>query len=417
MRDNMEYEISVLIDIFKKYKEKIYIYKSPEELFGELNRNGKTKIDVLKEKYKTLLFDYSADKYNHYDDKELFDVSSTISRKIIELYKLAEEKVNKGTYGQVDNHVIIEKGKHKYEITKLESQEDFSDIFQGVNVNTKDNVWIKMSRVKDESETLLKSGTISSNNMFVSNEIKTLKYIDSIKDDAFQKVRKQHFPIMVDSFELTSETDDYDTINQKVLVAKRFDDVKSYDLVSIREKFKTGVPLYHGCWMLARMLSAIGHLHSQNILHGNVHPNGIFIVPKDHNVVISNFEFSVVDYTTLTTRYVGVTKHYTAPEVDVDVEPHPRTDLYSIGMNMIYLLGGDIKKKTLPKKLEMIDVKNTNKIEHERGIRGIQNLILSLVNTNPVGRSDDAWRSWHQLSDLRKAAFGKQTFIEFNVPD
>ena len=413
----MEYEISVLIGIFKEYKEKIYTFKSPEELFGELSNGNKTQLEILKEKYKTLLIDHSADKYNHYNNKELFDISSDISQKIIELYKQAEDKINNETYGKKVDIVFIENGTNKYEVFKLESQEDFAETFQGINSKTKEDVWIKASIIKDENDNFITSGLISSNNEFISNEIRMLKRIDSIKDDDFQKVRKQHFPIMIDNFELVHEIEDYDTINQKILVAKRFKDVKSYDLVTLREKFKKGIPLYHGCWILARMLSAIGHLHSKNIIHGNIQPSGIFIIPKDHNVVISNFEFSIIDYTLQSAKYVGITNQYSAPEIDVDIKPHPRTDLYSIGMTVIYLLGGDIKNKTLPKELEMIDVKNINIVEYERGIRGIQNLILSFVNNNSFARSDDAWRAWHQLSDLRKAAFGKQTFIKFNVLD
>ncbi len=407
-----EYEVNALINIFKDFRDRIYGYIYPEELFEELRGNSlDEKMESLKEKFRKLIIDYGADRYNHYDNQELFDISSEISRKIIEFENLAEQGIRNGTYGEKRNvKGLTVNGKYEYQINKLESQADFSETFLGTYKDIKENmqpICVKMARVSDEDGVLFDSDEVEMNNKSIRHEINMLKHLDSINDDVFQKVRRQHFPILIDDFKIS-----FGNIERDVMVTKH---VPAYDFVALREKFKNGVPLYHACWMLARMLSAVGHLHSQNIIHGNIHPEGLFVNPQDHNVTIADFEFSIVDYESEKMKYIGITKDYTAPEVYKGAIPHPSADMYSIGMSMIYILGGDVEKRSLPLQFEMIDKVYPREMERVRGIEGIKNLILLFVNQHPLARSDDAWKAYHQLASLRKMAFGKLSFVEFNV--
>ncbi len=407
-----KYEVDMLIEIFRDFKNKIYKYEYPEELFGELKESSsRKKLDLLKEKFRKLILDYGADRYNRYDCQELFDISSEISRKIIEFENLAEDAIREGTYGEKRNvRDFVVNGKYEYQINKLESQSDFYETFLGTYKNDKDKdepICVKMARISDDDGMLLDSNEIDLNNDSISHEIDTLKHLDSINDDMFQKVRRQHFPVLIDNFKVLSSD-----VERCAFVINH---VPAYDFVSLRERFGNGVPLYHACWMLARILSAAGHLHYNKIIHGNIHPEGLFVNSHDHNVTLADLEFSILGYESKQAKYIGATEDYTAPEVHKRTIPYPTTDMYSIGMSMIYILGGDVKKRTLPTKFEMIDVINSDEIERERGINGIRNLILSFVNLHPLARSDDAWKAYHQLSSLRKLAFGKPSFIEFNV--
>ncbi len=412
----MDFEINTLIGIFRDYRKKIYKYKYSEEMFENLN--GKTvneKMESLKNKFKKLMQDYAADKYSRYNSKELFHISSEIQRKIIELEKDAEEKVTNGTYGEktgpvnTNGHSTVIVDKREYRIFEILARKDIADIHRGeyMNGNKPELVWIKISRDTDDDGDPLDEDSIEFNNNSIVNEILTLKDLDTIKDPVFQKVRKQHFPVLLDSFEYPSSAD-MDNQTRKASVIKYF---KGYDLVTLREKFPKGVPLYHVCWILARLLSATGHLHFNKRLNGNITPSGIYVIPQDHNVIMGDFTFSIRDFDSKQTRYIGITPFYTAPEVDKNTIPHPRTDMYSLGMCMVYLLAGNVEKRTLPDSFEMIPDQKIN----ADGIERIRNLILSFVNKHPLARSDDAWRAYHQLSKLRKEMFGKQEFIEFAV--
>lgn len=420
----MDFEINTLIDIFRDYKNKIYKYKYSEEMFEDID--GKTvneKMESLKKKFKKLMQDYAADKYSRYNSKELFNISSEIQRKIIELEKDAEEKVVNGTYGKriglvnTNGYSVIIVDNREYRIYKVLARKDMADIHRGeyVNGSTPEPVWIKISRDTDDDGDPLDSDAIKFNNDSIANEILTLKDLDTIKDPCFQKVRKQHFPVLLDNFEYlpnmdTGDDHQEDPVARQASVIKYF---KGYDLVTLREKYPKGVPLYHACWILARLLSATGYLHFNRRLNGNITPSGIYVIPQDHNVVMGDFMFSIRDLDSKQARYIGITPFYTAPEVDRNTMPHPRTDMYSLGMCMVYLLGGDVEKRILPNSFEMIQ---GQKVVNMDGIERIRNLILSFINKHPLARSDDAWKAYHQLSKLRKETFGKQEFIEFTVP-
>ena len=94
-----DYEIQILIENFTSFKNKINNYKHPEELFGDLSGKLKDdKLESLKLKFRQLLKDYSADKYSRFNDNDLFNISSNISRKIIELEEIAEKQILNNKY-------------------------------------------------------------------------------------------------------------------------------------------------------------------------------------------------------------------------------------------------------------------------------------------------------------------------------
>ncbi len=182
-------------------------------------------------------------------------------------------------------------------------------------------------------------------------------------------------------------------------------------MIALKEKFKDGIPLYHACWIMERMLSAAGHLHFNNILLGNVLPSGIYVFPDDHNVRFTDYTFSLSDYTQKDKKYIGFNKEYTAPEVMQKTIPHPKIDLYSIGMNILYILGGDVEMHTLPTSFVMLPNQKVNINSIER----IRSFIFSLTAKNPRLRLEDAWKAYHQLKQLRKDTFPITEFIEFKV--
>jgi hypothetical protein len=74
--------------------------------------------------------------------------------------------------------------------------------------------------------------------------------------------------------------------------------------------------------------------------------------------------------------------------------------MYSLGKSMVYLLGGNIKTNELPKSVD----------------KRIKDFLMKFLHINPIERTRDAWKSWHELSNLREKVFGtRHQFLEFIV--
>ncbi len=100
-------------------------------------------------------------------------------------------------------------------------------------------------------------------------------------------------------------------------------------------------------WVTQRMLNALYYLHSKGIIHGDVKPPNIIVQPQDHNAVLVDYGLSCIQ-PKATTQAVGYTEVFAAPEILEGKPPLPVSDLYSLGLTMIYALGGDPMTKEIP---------------------------------------------------------------------
>ena len=145
-------------------------------------------------------------------------------------------------------------------------------------------------------------------------------------------------------------------------------------------------------WIAQRLLNALNYLHSEGIVHGDVKPPNIIIQPKKHNAVLVDYGLSSLR-PTRTTKAVGYTTVFAAPEIIEGKPPLPESDLYSLGLSMIYAWGGDPIAKShptyVPKKL--------------------QEFCNELVRYNPMDRPQwDKNDLVARLSDVRLEAFGRR---------
>lgn len=164
------------------------------------------------------------------------------------------------------------------------------------------------------------------------------------------------------------------------------------DLTSLREQhFPQGLPQEHMVWVLDRLLSVLGFLHINHVIHGAIEPGNILVVPNNHNAVLVDYALAVPEVHLPGASYKGVTA-YTAPEVlnNTKISPHPAADMYSLGATMLYLLGGDAANGLYP-----FGTKPEIKVFLER-----------FLVKNPNKRFSDAWTTWHLLKKLRKEVFG-----------
>lgn len=164
-----------------------------------------------------------------------------------------------------------------------------------------------------------------------------------------------------------------------------------FDLVSVRQHYPSGLPLEHVVWIMDRLLSVLGFLHINNAIHGSIEPGNIMIIPGNHNGLLLDFVFSIIDAHQPTACYLGANQ-YSAPEItrDRNLRPHPTTDMYSLGLSMLYLLGGDPDHLIYPRSLDP----------------RFRKFLSEFLNSDPKGRASDAWSYHQKLKALRFEIFG-----------
>lgn len=158
----------------------------------------------------------------------------------------------------------------------------------------------------------------------------------------------------------------------------------------IRDDYPAGLDPEHVCWITQRLLNALHYLHFYGIIHGDVKPQNILIVPKDHNAVLVDYGLSIIN-PKHGTKTVGYTEAFAAPEQIDGKAPLPETDIYCLGCCMIYCLGGNFKAMTYPKSVP----------------KELQEYFNQMVVRDPLKRPSNAEALIKPLSDLRMKLFGR----------
>ncbi|MFT4304412.1 MAG: serine/threonine protein kinase [Candidatus Woesearchaeota archaeon] len=150
------------------------------------------------------------------------------------------------------------------------------------------------------------------------------------------------------------------------------------------------------CWLSQRVLNALSYLHHHGIIHGDVKPPNIIVQPKVHNAVLVDYGLASLR-PTRKTKPEGYTPVFAAPEITEGKPPIPQSDLYSLGLTMIYALGGNPIAKEYPSHVP----------------KKLMGYIDDLVKYNPNDRT-----SWEKedlirkLSDVRYDIFGRRSTVE-----
>lgn len=409
----------IIVEELRLFYEKVIVMKTPEELFGKID--GKTKQEKLsdiKNIYKKLALKYNADKYDIYNSGIINYYSKEIMTKVGELNTEAQKRIDAGIYGTKKRYIndsdvaVINVGNKKYYVFEKTQIGDMANMFIGGigdDINTSEPVHIKIARDRDDNGQILSEDDIEFNNRCLVNEINVLKRFDAIQDADFQKVRSKHYPYLIDNFRFNDGASNPDGVQASVLKINKLDEM--IDLESFRKKWPSGVPLHHVCWIAERLFSAVAHMNKNKILLAGGHPAGILVRELNHNIVIGDFKFSIIDYASDKAKYTGWIDNFTAPEVLRKAKPHPRTDIYSVAKILCYLLGGDVQSGRLPKNFEMIPGQQADM----NGVEELRGLIAKCMDPEPGRRIDDAGLAYWRLKEYRKMAFGNPKFIPIGL--
>ena len=160
----------------------------------------------------------------------------------------------------------------------------------------------------------------------------------------------------------------------------------------VAEDYPDGLPCEHVCWIAQRLLNALHYLHFYGIIHGDVKPQNILILPKDHNAVLVDYGLSTIKPKNRT-KSVGCTEAFAAPEQIAGKPPIPETDIYGLGLTMMFALGGNVKSGIYPSSVP----------------KDLQEYFNQMVVRDPRKRPQSAEELIKPLSELREKIFGRKS--------
>lgn len=112
------------------------------------------------------------------------------------------------------------------------------------------------------------------------------------------------------------------------------------------EKHKKLEPWVVAC-IVDRAINALKYIHFHGIVHGDVKPQNIIIQPEIHGMVLVDYGLSAIR-PKRGSLSKGYTPHFAPPEQISGSVLLPESDFYSLGVTMIYALGGSIDSRKVP---------------------------------------------------------------------
>lgn len=103
----------------------------------------------------------------------------------------------------------------------------------------------------------------------------------------------------------------------------------------------------HIAWITERILNILYYLHLHGVIHGDMKPQNIIIQAESHTITLVDYGLSIVRPKP-ESKAKGYTPYFAAPEQIEDKTLLPETDLYGLGMSLIFALGGDVEHIKVP---------------------------------------------------------------------
>ena len=150
----------------------------------------------------------------------------------------------------------------------------------------------------------------------------------------------------------------------------------------------------HVAWIAERVLNVLMYLHYHGVVHGDLKPQNIIVQPESHSVVLVDFGLAMVK-PAAGADSKGYTPYFAPPEEIKGLTLVPESDLYSLGMTMIYALGGGVE---LVKRIEVPQDTPDPLCEF------IRRLIARNVLSRPNWEKENVWET---IQAVRKKAFGR----------
>ncbi len=319
-------------------------------------------------------------------DPDALDLANEACARLNDLYQRAQSRIASGIYGvhtasdspagdgnDSDIDLRIRTRRREYHLTSVLAEGDLAMIYGGTCIDADTG----------DAGVVAKLVTDPADNPMLQREADALRKLWS---DAGPQTK--HLPVLLDQFKTTD--------GQLGNVLRRLD---ALDGLTLRERLPRGVPAEHVLWIWERLLSVLGYAHSRGMLHGNIEPAHIMVRPRDHNVFLIDWCYSILEPARTGDSFKCFNPDFHAPEVQQRGAPTPAADLFAVGKCMIHLLGGDPATGALPPAID------------ER----LQRFAAFFLRDSPRQRAQDAWEMHGQLRELRTELFGPPRFVAFTV--
>jgi len=173
-------------------------------------------------------------------------------------------------------------------------------------------------------------------------------------------------------------------------------------IADIIKAFPNGIDFRDMAWMFKRSLVLLCYAHHQLIIHGAVFPPHILVHPTGHGAKLIDWCYSVgLGSKTSIKAYPSDWVTYVAPEVLEKHFPTAATDIYSLAMTIIRLVGGDVKT------LEFPDSVPTE----------IQELLQRCTQAKPSERPQNAWVLHDEFDKILRQLVGEPAYRRFVMPN
>lgn len=142
-------------------------------------------------------------------------------------------------------------------------------------------------------------------------------------------------------------------------------------------------------WMMDRLLNSLSYLHDHGVLHGDLKPQNIIIEQEYHTVTMVDFGLATIKKMS----NKGYTPLFSPPEQIAGKQLLPASDLYSLGMTVIFALTGDLKaveNRQVPSNVP----------------ESMFEFIKKLTKPNVLDRFQHA--PWHEFKKVRVESFGRE---------
>lgn len=355
---------------------------TPEEVFGaeDVVLPASTLLGFLRSEYEKLKVTTNPASYTFPDDRELAEEADAGLER---MYVQARRRIEAGWYGMPGHgrsrpgYAVksFPVGANRYFIGRELDDDGQTVRYEG---------FLERDG-KPLGEVEIVVAKTADHNLYVQNSLRNL---DTLHGEEVPQWK--HLPLVLDRFQSGGRVG----LVLRKISGFTLDDVRAHP------RHVKGIDQRHMIWMLDRLLSCLGYVHRRGIVHTALSPSNIVIQPANHNVVLRGWESAILNPAMSGERAKKSDTLFTPPEIREGGPVGPWSDIYSLGMVMIWMLGGDPEKLTLPTGVEP----------------KIGDFLRRMVQGDPYRRPVDAWALYDEENRIKDALWPRR-FLHFDMSD
>jgi hypothetical protein len=258
----------------------------------------------------------------------------------------------------------------------------------------------RFSAGRGETEGVFKIVRDPCANNLVVNEAEVLRQLHE-RDD--EKRFAPFLPLVEDSIAVQG---DAAAPPRQANVLRMHRDIRSpgelYTLAEVLRQYPAGLDARDVAWIWRRLLSILGFVHVQGVVHGAVLPMHVMIEPREHKLILVDWCCAVQEPPNPGTRLTVISGGHLAWYKKESLAANPPTPALDIALGarcMVELLGGDPLSLDFPNNVDP----------------AIQRNLLRCVGAGPSSGLD-AWKLLDDFDRLIEVLWGPRQFRVLTMP-